>query len=220
MVDRKRKRRNREIDIARGKIAVYLGRMKNIDLAVHEAVCAIYLADNNDYLSALWSVVRNLAPELLEVLENEPAKAYRMSQAQVDSQSDPSSTKCKSVEKKLAAAILMLEHLQKYSLNGIMGFGEALERLKRRPCRPDGRCQYAIDLGAESEGCCPPGKCQMQCAPGLDPGSVVPVMISSEPASDEEIHEALKAHSLLVTRQSVADMRKALDGFISFRIAQ
>jgi len=26
-------------------------------------------------------------------------------------------------------------------------------------CRPDGRCQYAIDLGAEGMGHCPPGKC-------------------------------------------------------------
>lgn len=35
------------------------------------------------------------------------------------------------------------------------------------PCRPDGRCQYAIDHGAEGDGHCPHGKCVMaqQAAP-------------------------------------------------------
>ncbi len=28
-------------------------------------------------------------------------------------------------------------------------------------CRADGRCQYAIDHGAEGLGCCPRGKCSM-----------------------------------------------------------
>lgn len=28
-------------------------------------------------------------------------------------------------------------------------------------CRNDGRCQYAIDHGAEGLGACPPGKCCM-----------------------------------------------------------
>jgi hypothetical protein len=30
-----------------------------------------------------------------------------------------------------------------------------------RLCRTDGRCQYAIDHGAEGLGHCPPGKCCM-----------------------------------------------------------
>ena len=29
------------------------------------------------------------------------------------------------------------------------------------PCRHDGRCQYAIDHGAEGLGHCPKGKCAM-----------------------------------------------------------
>ena len=29
------------------------------------------------------------------------------------------------------------------------------------PCRPDGRCQYAIDHGVECAGHCPPHKCVM-----------------------------------------------------------
>lgn len=32
---------------------------------------------------------------------------------------------------------------------------------KKKVCRPDGRCQYAIDCGAEGEGHCPEGKCLM-----------------------------------------------------------
>lgn len=31
-----------------------------------------------------------------------------------------------------------------------------------RPCRTDGRCQYAIDHGAEGLGHCPAGKCVMR----------------------------------------------------------
>jgi hypothetical protein len=34
-------------------------------------------------------------------------------------------------------------------------------RLAEQQCRPDGRCQYAIDSGAEGAGHCPPGKCCM-----------------------------------------------------------
>lgn len=30
-----------------------------------------------------------------------------------------------------------------------------------RPCRADGRCQYAIDVGAEGIGACPAGRCIM-----------------------------------------------------------
>lgn len=39
---------------------------------------------------------------------------------------------------------------------------EALAASKQEPqCRTDGRCQYAIDHGAEGLGHCPPGKCAM-----------------------------------------------------------
>ena len=37
------------------------------------------------------------------------------------------------------------------------------ELVGRATCRSDGRCQYAIDHGAEGLGHCPPGKC---CMPG------------------------------------------------------
>jgi hypothetical protein len=41
------------------------------------------------------------------------------------------------------------------------------ERLARQElCRTDGRCQYAIDHGAEGLGHCPPGKC---CMPSQEP---------------------------------------------------
>lgn len=39
-----------------------------------------------------------------------------------------------------------------------------VEQLKQggKPCRSDGRCQYAIDHGAEGLGACQPGKCVME----------------------------------------------------------
>lgn len=37
------------------------------------------------------------------------------------------------------------------------------------PCRSDGRCQYAIDSGAEGMGHCPRGKCVMPAAPAEQP---------------------------------------------------
>ena len=36
-------------------------------------------------------------------------------------------------------------------------------------CRTDGRCQYAIDSGAEGEGHCPKGKCVMPALAGPEP---------------------------------------------------
>ena len=38
---------------------------------------------------------------------------------------------------------------------------EAKRRDPNYPCRSDGRCQYAIDHGAEGMGHCPAGKCVM-----------------------------------------------------------
>jgi predicted RNA-binding Zn-ribbon protein involved in translation (DUF1610 family) len=34
---------------------------------------------------------------------------------------------------------------------------------KAQPCRTDGRCEHAIQSGAEKEGSCPAGKCAMPC---------------------------------------------------------
>lgn len=197
------------------QFSVYLGCMskKQIDLAVHNAVCAIYFADNSDYLSALWSVVKNLSPHLVEVLENFPSEAYQRSKAQVLSPCDPTST-----EEKLTAAMKMLDFISKHNVAAKAAFDEAMERFKpKAPCRPDGRCQHAIDLGAESEGRCAPGTCQVQC---LSDSTETPVMMHSGPATQEEIHRALKNHGLPVVPQSIADMRKALDGFIASRASQ
>lgn len=49
------------------------------------------------------------------------------------------------------------------------GVGGAMRQLEQvlaqphtdYPCRRDGRCQYAIDSGAEGLGHCPRGKCVM-----------------------------------------------------------
>ncbi len=42
----------------------------------------------------------------------------------------------------------------------------APEQAEPGTCRGDGRCQYAIDHGAEGLGHCPPGKCVMPCEGG------------------------------------------------------
>lgn len=55
---------------------------------------------------------------------------------------------------------------QKYSDNYELTFG------KKQPeqiCRNDGRCQYAIDSGAEGMGHCPKGKCVMPSQPEQEP---------------------------------------------------
>jgi Lar family restriction alleviation protein len=44
--------------------------------ALHAAVGAIYFDDNGDYKTALWDVVRNLAPELVEELEANPSAVW------------------------------------------------------------------------------------------------------------------------------------------------
>lgn len=49
--------------------------------ALHAAVSAIYFADSSDYKSALWSVVRSLAPDLVDELETCPAAAWAKTQA-------------------------------------------------------------------------------------------------------------------------------------------
>ena len=43
-------------------------------------------------------------------------------------------------------------------------------------CRTDGRCQYAIDHGAEGLGHCPPGKCVM---PDPAPDTIREILASS-----------------------------------------
>lgn len=48
----------------------------NTQKAISEAVSAIYFADNSDYLSYLWAVVRALSPAAASMLEDDPAKAY------------------------------------------------------------------------------------------------------------------------------------------------
>ncbi len=44
----------------------------------------------------------------------------------------------------------------------------ACEQALQGLCRTDGRCQYAIDSGAEGAGHCPPGKCCMPAQPAPD----------------------------------------------------
>lgn len=52
--------------------------------ALHSVVAAIYFQDSSDYLSALWSVVRNLAPELVHELREYPKRAFDQSMKRVE----------------------------------------------------------------------------------------------------------------------------------------
>ncbi|WP_137923910.1 hypothetical protein [Cupriavidus sp. 2SB] len=52
--------------------------------ALHSAVAAIYFADSSDYLSALWSVVQNLAPDLVHELREYPKRAFDQSMSRVE----------------------------------------------------------------------------------------------------------------------------------------
>lgn len=53
-------------------VGVPVDRVKALDAAVS----AIYFDDGSDFLPALWSVVRNLAPELEEELKDNPSSAW------------------------------------------------------------------------------------------------------------------------------------------------
>jgi hypothetical protein len=70
------------------------------------------------------------------------------------------------------------------------------------PCRSDGRCQYAIDHGAEGLGSCPKGKCAIaQPQPAEDRAvaqdnlRVMREMFGeqAEPAQDQDVEDAIEA---------------------------
>ncbi len=49
----------------------------DVERALHEAIGAIYFADDSDYLSALWTVVSLLGgDEAVELLERDPGAAW------------------------------------------------------------------------------------------------------------------------------------------------
>lgn len=49
--------------------------------ALKAAVAAIYFNDSSDYESALWTVVRELCPQMAELLEANPSGAYHQADA-------------------------------------------------------------------------------------------------------------------------------------------
>lgn len=51
-------------------------------------------------------------------------------------------------------------------------------------CRDDGRCQYAIDSGAEGDGHCPPGKCVM---PQVADGTMYYEQVKAEYRNDADV---------------------------------
>jgi hypothetical protein len=51
---------------------------EEIELALKEAITAIYFADSSDYLSVLWTIVEILGgEEAAELLEKDESKAYK-----------------------------------------------------------------------------------------------------------------------------------------------
>jgi hypothetical protein len=61
--------------------------------ALKAAVAALYFNDSSDYESALWTVVRELCPQMAELLEANPSGAYHQADAFASQTSDaPSCT--------------------------------------------------------------------------------------------------------------------------------
>ena len=56
-----------------------------------------------------------------------------------------------------ATYMIQLRHAEVYADGS--GFPTNCKAWEPKPCRDDGRCQYAINLGDESLGHCPEGKC-------------------------------------------------------------
>lgn len=52
-------------------------------LALEAAVAAIYFNDSSDYLTALWQVVRNLQPDMVDLLQSDENAAYSQVKAMV-----------------------------------------------------------------------------------------------------------------------------------------
>lgn len=68
------------------RLSDQLGLVQNaVNKAVHEAVSAIYFDDSSDYLPALWSVVRLLAPDLARLLETDERTAWQTSDDRANS---------------------------------------------------------------------------------------------------------------------------------------
>ena len=53
-----------------------LSKSRRIEIALNEAIAAIYFNDNSDYLGALWNIVRFLNPEAAELLEKDEWAAF------------------------------------------------------------------------------------------------------------------------------------------------
>jgi hypothetical protein len=58
-----------------------------VSRALHEAVSAIYFDDSSDFGSALWAVVRHLAPELVEELESDPSSVWHKTEVLAEQES-------------------------------------------------------------------------------------------------------------------------------------
>lgn len=72
-------------------------------------------------------------------------------------------------------------------------------------CRDDGRCQYAIDHGAEGMGHCPPGKCVMPAQQDDEALEVLRRIISTwespwPPGADPMAHVLAEARALIAKR--------------------
>jgi hypothetical protein len=50
---------------------------EGVKAALASAVSAIYFTDSSDYLRALWEVVKQLDPEIYELLRRDPGEAWK-----------------------------------------------------------------------------------------------------------------------------------------------
>jgi hypothetical protein len=56
----------------------------DVQLALQEAVAAIYLNDSSDYIKALWSIVNALNPEIYAVAVDDVGKAFKLTHPEGD----------------------------------------------------------------------------------------------------------------------------------------
>ena len=102
-------------------------------------------------------------------------------------------------------------------LRAIAALREALAEQPAQQCRTDGRCQYAIDSGAEGMGHCPKGKCVMpaQQEPEKDWDAVGQAHLAALKKSSKKLVEEAAVrtvHKMAQQQEPVARQYQGRDG--------
>jgi hypothetical protein len=62
---------------------------QHIGKALHAAVSALHLGDSSDYEAALWDVIRNIAPHLVDQMEVDSGSVYALTLPEVQTEAEP-----------------------------------------------------------------------------------------------------------------------------------